>query len=60
VTAKGNVQLTLSQGKKEDEVDDVDDYVVRTSVSQDRVIATLYRGIVPLHSVYILFCDWGR
>jgi hypothetical protein len=44
VTAKGNVQLTLSQGKKKkgDEVDDEDnDDVVSTGVSQDRVTPTL-------------------
>jgi hypothetical protein len=57
VTAKRRVQLTLSQGKKnkdEDEVDDEDDDddMVRTSVSQNRVTATLCRGIVPFHSVY--------
>ncbi len=36
-------QLTLSWGKKKkgDEVEDENDDVVRTSVSQDRVIATL-------------------
>ncbi len=36
---KKKVQLTLSQGKKKkgDEVEDEDDDVVRTSVSQDRV-----------------------
>jgi hypothetical protein len=42
-----NAQLTLSQGKKEkgdevaDDEDDDDDDAVRTSVSQNRVTATL-------------------
>jgi hypothetical protein len=42
VTAIRKVQLALSQSKRKgDEVKDEDDDVVRTSVSQDRVTATL-------------------
>jgi hypothetical protein len=52
------IQLTLSQSKKKngDKVtddEDADDYVVRTSVSQDRVTGTLYTKELFLSTQYI-------
>jgi hypothetical protein len=58
VIAKRKVQLPLSQGKKMKEVevedgDDDDDDVVRTSVSQDRAIATLCTEVLFPCTQYI-------
>jgi hypothetical protein len=58
------VQLTLYQGKKkkgDDIADDEDDDVVRTSVSQDRVTATLCTDeLFPQHKVYMALFTYQK
>ncbi len=51
------VQLTLSQGKKkkrDDVADDEDDHAVRTTVSEDRMTATLCTEELFLSTQYIV------